>query len=243
MILVLAAVLVGAALQRVSGIGFAVVVAPCAILALGPGQGVVLVQLCGVASAVLVLSRVHRDVDWRAWARLVVPGVLGVGAGAVAAARLPDGPAQVLGAVVVLATLAGSVAVGRLREVPRTTGVVAAAGGTAGVLTVLAGVGAGPLTALQQATRWEHRTFVATLQPALVTLSGTTVVARLAATPGAWPALAPPWWAAVAAALAAGIAAGGGVARRLSPRAAGHLSLVLAAAGGVSALVDGLAGG
>lgn len=241
MILLLGAMLVGAALQRVSGIGFAIVVAPCAILAIGPAQGVVLVQLCGAASALLVLRRVRGDVDWRAYGQLVPASVVGIAAGSVAASRLADGPAQVLGAVVVLLTLAGSVLVGRLGDVPRGPGVTAAAGGAAGVMTVLAGVGAGPLTALQQATRWEHRPFVATLQPYLVTVSTATVLARLVAAPGAWPALPGAAWLAVVAVLALGIATGGWVATRLSARAATRITLVLALAGALVALVDGIA--
>ncbi|WP_167748883.1 TSUP family transporter [Cellulomonas sp. HD19AZ1] len=242
LLLVLASVLAGATLQRVSGIGFAMVVAPFTVIALGPAQGVVLVQVCGVASAALVLSRVVRDTDWATFARLLPGSALGVVAGALLAGRVPDGPAQVLSAVVMLVTLAASVLVGRLRELPRSPVVLTAAGGTAGLMTVLAGVGGVALTALQQATRWEHRVFLATLQPYLIALSTGTVVARVVVSPAAWPSLSPAAWAGVAAALAVGILAGGRAARWLSGPAAARVTLALSLAGAVVALVDGLVG-
>ena len=61
--LVLASVFAGAVLQRNSGIGFAIVVAPFVILSVDPAQGITLVQLFGASSALLVLFRVLRDTD------------------------------------------------------------------------------------------------------------------------------------------------------------------------------------
>lgn len=240
MFLLLAAVFTGAALQRVSGIGFAMVVAPFTIIAIGPAQGVVLVQLCGIASAMLVLMQVLRHVDWRAYGALLPGSFGGIAAGALLSSHLPIGPAEVLSAVGMLLLLAGSVSMGRLREMPRTAGAFSVAGGTAGMMTVLAGVGGAALTALQQATRWDHTSFLATLQPYLITLSTGTVLARLLTTADAWPALSLAVWVGIAAMMAAGILLGSVIARWLSPAAASRLTVVLALVGALAALADGI---
>lgn len=240
MVLLLAAVFTGAVLQRVSGIGFAMVVAPFTIIAIGPAQGVVLVQLCGIASAMLVLTQVLRHVDWRAYGALLPASFGGIAAGALLSSRLPIGPAEVLSAVAMLLLLAGSVSMGRLREMPRGAGAFSAAGGTAGVMTVLAGVGGAALTALQQATRWDHRSFLATLQPYFITLSAGTVLAKLLTTTDAWPALTLPVWGAIAGVMVAGIVLGGVIARWLSPALASRLTVALALVGALAALADGI---
>lgn len=240
MILLLAAVLAGATLQRISGIGFAMVVAPFTILAIGPAQGVVLVQICGVASALFVLTQVWRDVDWRAYLTLLPTSLVGIVAGTVLTTYLPAATAQAVSALIMLAALAASVAIGRLGQMRRGAGIIAAAGGLAGAMTVLAGVGGVALTALQQATRWDHRSFVATLQPYLVTLSSATVVARLTADAKAWPALGFSGWLAIVAVMALGIAAGNRVAHRLSKRSAARITFALSLIGAVAALVGAL---
>jgi uncharacterized membrane protein YfcA len=48
---VLVAVFVGAVAQRVTGLGFALVVAPVLVILLGPFDGVMIVNLCSVLSA------------------------------------------------------------------------------------------------------------------------------------------------------------------------------------------------
>ena len=239
MTLLLAAVLTGAILQRVSGIGFAMVVAPFTIIAIGPLQGIVLVQLCGVASAAFVLTRVIKFVDWRAYKSLLPGSAIGIVFGGFISACLPTGPAQIVSAFIVILTLATSIVIGRIRHVPQSGKLMTAAGGAAGTMTVLAGVGGAALTALQQATRWEHRSFVATLQPYFMTLSTGTVIAKLIATPGAWPDLSLITWLGIVAMMVVGIVTGGVLVRWLSVKTAGRITLMLSLLGAVSALIDG----
>lgn len=241
MLLLVAAAFVGALLQRISGIGFAMVVAPFTIIAIGPVQGVVLVQICGVSSALLVLTQVLHQVDWRAYLILLPPSAIGVALGALAAANLPNAPAQVLSAVVMLVALGASVVIGKFRKVPRNWGALATAGSAAGIMTVVAGVGGVALTALQQATRWEHRSFAATLQPYLITLSTWTVFARLWTADNAWPDLSLAVWASIAIAMVLGIYLGGHLTRLISSRAAARLTVALSLLGAITALIDGLA--
>jgi len=62
--LVLAAVVMGAGMQRITGMGFALVAAPFLVLLLGPVEGVVLVNLCGAVTAGAIIFRVVRDIDF-----------------------------------------------------------------------------------------------------------------------------------------------------------------------------------
>jgi uncharacterized membrane protein YfcA len=59
--LVLAAVVLGAGMQRITGMGFALVATPFLVLLLGPVEGVVLVNLCGAVTAGAIIFRVARD--------------------------------------------------------------------------------------------------------------------------------------------------------------------------------------
>lgn len=52
------AVFVGAAMQRLTGMGFALVSAPFVVLIMGPVTGIVLVNVCGALSSLLILFRV-----------------------------------------------------------------------------------------------------------------------------------------------------------------------------------------
>ena len=115
------------------------------------------------------------------------------------------------------------------------------AGAAAGAMTVLAGVGAGALTALQRATNWGQRRFVATLQLYFVTVSMLIVGAGFAVSPMARPVFSPPSWAVIGIALVLGIRVGDVVARRLAPSAAKRITFLIALIGAGIALADGMA--
>ncbi|WP_176084588.1 sulfite exporter TauE/SafE family protein [Martelella sp. HB161492] len=238
--LLLTSVFIGAVLQRVSGIGFAMVVAPFTIIAIGPAQGVVLVQMCGVASAIIVLTQVFRDVNWKTYLVLLPASAAGIVIGTVFVSRFPGAEAEIISAIVMLLMLAASVTAGYLREYPRNAGTLTAAGGLAGAMTVLAGVGGVALTSLKEATRWDQRSFVATLQPYLITLSTGTVIARLAAAPDAWPALAAWVWGGIVAVMVVGMLFGAQLTRWMKARHAAQLTLALSLIGALAALADGI---
>ncbi len=88
-ILVVAAVLLGAALQRVTGIGFALVVAPFLVLLLGPVQGVLLVNFTGGLTSGLILLQVLRQVEWRSYAVLAPAALVGIAVGALVVGTVP----------------------------------------------------------------------------------------------------------------------------------------------------------
>ncbi|WP_285107308.1 hypothetical protein [Promicromonospora sp. MEB111] len=91
------------------------------------------------------------------------------------------------------------------------------------------------------ATRWEHRSFAATMQPLLVVMNVMSVVTKLGF--GAIPAgSAPAWWVwpVLLAAVLAGVAFGNVLARRLPTPVASRIAVTVAVGGAVTALTRGL---
>lgn len=235
----LTAVLVGATLQRVSGMGVGLVVSPTLALLLGPVSGVLLTNATTTVSALVILLAVRRDVDWRRFALLV----LGIVAGAVPAALLvraiDPGWLEVVVGAAVLVGVVTAVSVPRVPQVRGPVPVVLT-GGVGGFLNTTAGVAAPAMIVYALASRWEQRSFAATLQPTFLTMGAVSVITKAAL--GATGPL-PPWWAVAAMVLTVlvGVRLGGRLLRRLTPAAARRLAVVLAATGAVATLVRGLA--
>lgn len=240
MLLVVAASLIGAFLQRVSGIGFAIVAAPFMVVAIGPAQGIVVVQLCGVTAASMVFLRLYRDVDWVTLLRLLPASVLGVLAGTYLSQMIPRGIAQLLiGGLLVVSLLALTMSAAAV-PLRRTWVTCSGAGATAGALTTLAGVGGVVLTLFQRLTQWDQRQFSATLQPYLMILSTMTVTSLIVANPGAWPQFSAAMWAALFGSIVLGLAVGEWGAKRISTPAAAKLTLVISWLGAIITVVDGI---
>lgn len=194
----------------------------------------------GATSAALTLLTVRRDVEWREYLRLLPSSLAGLLLATMLAARLPDAQARIVSSAIMLAILLIAPRVGRTASVSRNWISLSVAGSAAWAMTVLAGVGAAALTALQEATTWEHSRFVATLQPYLITISTLTVGARLAVSPAAWPSFSIGAWTIILASLFFGIRLGSIVAGRLPSRAARRLTFGIAFLGAIIALLNGM---
>jgi uncharacterized protein len=240
-LLVVAAVLVGSGIQRLSGMGFAMVLAPFSVIALGPSSGVVLVNLLGIVSAALVLARVRSAVEWRMLGRLLPASAVGVGLGVAVSTALSEQVAQVVAGAVVLVALGASLAVARVATVGRSRPLVVATSAASGAMAALAGVGGAAMVVLAVVTGWDQARFAATMQPYFLALGLGTIAARLGADPAAWPALSGPTWCAVACAMALGVVCGEVLSRRLPVRSARATAIAIAFVGGVLTVVDGVA--
>ncbi len=241
-LVILAAVTLGAALQRVSGTGMGLVVAPLLAVLLGAAPGVLLANATTAVSALLLTLAVHRAVDWRRALLIGVCAVPGAVLGALVVRSVPPAALQVLvGAVVLLALGASTLAaaLGRLPEVRRWW-VTPLAGLLGAAFNTTAGVAAPVMVVHARLVRWSQASFAATMQPVYLTMGGLSVLVKTVLTPvETWT---PPWWLiglAVAAVLL-GIAVGGAVASRVTARAASRAAVTLAALGGLAAVVRGL---
>ncbi|WP_125777489.1 sulfite exporter TauE/SafE family protein [Antribacter gilvus] len=245
--LLVLAIILGGALQRVTGMGFGLVAGPFIVLILGPLEGVLMVNLLGAGSALVILGRVSRGVDWRRYAFLAAASLVVM----VPAALLLRGAGSAtlevtVGAVVILAmTLAlvtSRLAGARRRFAPGARWPLLVTGAASGFGSVAAGIGGPPLAVYSVLDRWDPRAFAATAQPFFLTNAAAALTAKLIFTDASLPAMSPWGWVAVAAAAVAGIGLGEVLAPRVSREATRRVLVVLAYAGGVATLVRGLAG-
>lgn len=230
-----AAVLLGASVQRVAGIGFALVAAPALVLMEGPVQGVLLANSCSAAISLIGLASEWRRVRLRAMLPLIAAAACSVPIGAWAAARLP-GPVLLssIGAMVCAAVLL--VARGTRLPVLHGRAGALAAGGASGFMNASAGVGGPAFSLYALGAGWPVRDFVPNAQFYGVAVNAFSLTVK------GLPELAAPAWAAAALGIAGGAVAGAALSRRISEARSRPLVLLLALAGGLITLAKGLWG-
>jgi uncharacterized membrane protein YfcA len=235
-------ILVGSVLQRVSGTGVGLVVAPTLALLLGPATGVLVTNATTTVSGFLIMLSVWRHVDWRRFAIIAPAAAVGAVPAALVVRELPAAWLQVVVGGVVLLALATMFGLPRLPEwkgrLP-----TALAGAVGGFFNTTAGV-AGPVMVIHsRLARWEQQSFAATLQPVFMTMGALSVLTKTALGAVGADGL-PPWWTApgVVVLVLLGVAIGGALSRRVPVSAARTLAMVLAGAGGALTLVRGLLG-
>lgn len=239
--IVIIAIFFGAVAQRTTGMGFALVVSPFLVLLLGPFDGVIMVNLASVVSALIVLATVWRDVDVRAYAWLAAAALVGVVPGAFLAARVDPAALETIVGAVLLVSLTASLLIARLPitlsgNTPRLV-----AGFVSGLMNAGAGVGGPAVSAYGILSRWPQRQFAATLQPYFATVGSASVAAKLVIASGSLPDLGPAGWGLAAIALVAGVAVGTVAARRIRVQWARLAVIIIAFAGAAVAFVTGIA--
>ncbi|WP_432887147.1 TSUP family transporter [Kribbella sp. CA-245084] len=228
-------VLLGASVQWMTGMGFALVAVPALVLLLGPHDGVVLAN-CGAGVICLAgLSEGWRQVRLRAMVPLIVAAACTVPLGGWFARRLPEPVLLVtMGALVtaaVLLLLRGL----RLRSLGGVTGAVGA-GAVGGFMNASAGLGGPPVSLYAVNAGWTIREFV----PNALFYGAIVNVFSVAAS--GLPGLSPRRWGAVAIGLVAGALVGRTLAGRVSEPRARLLVLMLALVGGATTLLKGVWG-
>lgn len=229
------AIFLGTSTQRISGVGFALVASPFLVAILGPFNGVLVVNVFGALTALLVLSQVFRLVEYRRAILLLVPAILAIVPGSLVALYLrSDVLSMLIGTMIIVALVASLV----LKEgvLFRGRSGVVLAGAVSGFMSVTAGVGGPALTAYAVATRWPHAAFAATAQ---LYFFGTGVASLSAK--HTLPQLDGYQWATCAVALGLGVLVGNTIAPRVPAKAARFAVIVLAFAGAVLILTKGAA--
>lgn len=233
------AVLVGAATQRVTGLGFSLVASPFVVLVLGPFTGVLLINSIGVVMCGFLAIQLRREVDVRRALLLAVPAAAAVVPGAWLARHAPTALLQIaVGACVIAALLALLVIDRRPATAPvptrRLRSGAVVAGAASGFMNAVAGVGGPAVTVYAVATRWPQRSFAATAQLFFMIGSSASLTAK------GLPSL--PWqgWVVAALALVAGLLVGHGVHSRVSADTARAAVVVVALLGGAFTLAEGV---
>ncbi|MFX0537827.1 TSUP family transporter [Ornithinimicrobium sp. Y1847] len=239
-VVVVVAVLLGTALQRVAGMGLGLVAAPLLSIVLGPLAGVTMSNVAAATAAVALMIILRADIDWHRFAGVAPLLIVGSAVGAWVVRVVDTGVLDVvLGASVLIAIAA---ALGLQRHLNVTGRLPAVtSGAVAGFMNTTAGVAAPAMTVYAVASRWDQRSMAATLQPVflLANLASILTKAIAGATPA--PGVVPWWgWVVAVAGVPLGIALGTVLARRVDLSTARTVAIVVATAGGVVALIRGL---
>lgn len=228
-------VLLGACVQWLTGMGFALVAVPALVLLLGPAEGVVLANCAAGAISVAGLAVGWRSVRLNTMVPLCLAAVCTVPAGTWVARWLPEPLLMAaMGALVTVAVLL----VMRGTRVAALRGGAGAvtAGAVGGFMNSAAGVGGPPVSLYAVNAEWSVAEFVPNAQ-----FYGVLVNAVSVASNGI-PALSAPVWGLAAGAMTAGALIGRRLAGRVPEDRARLLVLLLALAGGACTLGKGLWG-
>lgn len=224
---------VAAVIQRITGLGFMLVLIGPFVLLYGGIEGVTVGVLLALVAAAIAVPLVWREVDWRRTGWLIWPGLVAAPAGLLFVRLLPE-PALLLtiGALAVFALVAG-----RIPQLSRAltgrSGAVAA-GAAAGFMNVASGLAGPPLAAHAVGDGWSQRSFSASVQVIFAAFGVITVALR------GLPAEPPVDVALLAAATAVGIIAGSALARVIPPLVARRAMLVIAWSGAALVIVRGI---
>ncbi|MDO5499702.1 MAG: sulfite exporter TauE/SafE family protein [Propionibacteriaceae bacterium] len=234
------AVLVGTVLQRVSGTGVGLVLAPVLTLLFGPLLGVMLTNLTTPITALLIMLSVRTLVEWRHAALIIATALPGVALGAWLTHVLPDGVLMLVVGVTVLLGLAVAVYAERLPGISRRVGIVPG-GFFGGLFNAVAGIAAPALVVYSRMTRWDQAGFAATMQPVFLAIGLASVLAKVVGgaslgTPTELALILP----GLVVLVVVGILLGSWLDRRVSKTTAARVAILLAGIGGVLTVARGL---
>jgi len=233
------ATLLGGIAQRATGTGFALIATPILVLVLGPLDSVLVVNMCAAISATLVTAQVWRSVEWRRYLPLAIAGLALVPLGVLTASSLDAGWLQCLVGATVLLAIVSPLVFRRLAVSSDSRIVGWAAGGAAGFLNAIAGLGGPALTAYALLSRWEYTAFRATIQPVFATMGIGSLLGKLLLSAGTYRLPDPGLFLTLAVCTMLGITIGTVVVRWMPERIGRILVIVIASAGATTILIQG----
>lgn len=241
-IIILAAVLIGAFFQRITGMGVGLLGGPVLSIFLGPVQGVTMVNGLSIINAVNNAWAVRKRTDWKRFRIISAALILG-SLPAVAVIHFLDGPVLLIAiGVFVLLGLGISLFPAEKFKIPvEANGPLVAFGMAAGFMSTIAGIAGPSLTIYARLTNWDYREFVATLHPVLVVANTVSFVLKLVLLGGVDFGGAPLWlWIVAIAMLFVGAWLGDKINAKVSTPLARQLATFLAAAGAIAVLLRGI---
>lgn len=224
---------IAAIIQRITGIGFVLVLVGPIVVLYGPVEGVTIDVLLALVAALSAIPFVWRDIQWRRAWLLIWPGMLAAPFAAVLVHTLPDAALLLLTAgMAYVALIAGWIPSLAVMLTGRSGAVVAGAAG--GFMHVASGLSGPALAAYAVGDKWPQRYFAASVQVIFVTFSVVSLALRgLPSSPVGNLGLA-------ALATIAGIAAGTWLVRFVPVRVARWGMLAIAWTGATVVFVRGI---
>jgi uncharacterized membrane protein YfcA len=227
------AAFVAAVIQRITGLGFVLVLLGPIVLLYGPVEGITIAVLLALVASLSAIPLVWRRIEWRRTWWLIWPGLIAAPFGALLVQVLPE-PALLLliAAMAYFALVAGWIPALSASLRGRPGAIVA--GSAAGFMHVASGLSGPPLAAYAVGDKWEQRRFAASVQVIFAVLSVVSVALR------GFPASpVTDVWLLVGATIG-GILIGTILARHVSPKIARAAMLAIAWAGATVVLVRGI---
>lgn len=153
----------GALIQRMTGMGLALVASPFLVLVLGPVNGVKVLQVIGLAVCLISAIQLRASINYRKCCWLLLAAVVGLVPGTIVARVVPEAWLNIL---VGLFTLVAIASMSWLKEAKYLSGKpgLLLAGGLSGFMNVTAGIGGPPLVVYAHSSSWRYAEYVATIQ-------------------------------------------------------------------------------
>ncbi len=231
---------VSTALQRITGLGFAMLTAPFAVVALGTHQGIMLTTVLAVMASIFMLPGMWRDIDWHRVAWIGIPATLAIVPAAWLGAKIDGALIYLLVGVLVIIGLSVALLMRGVREPVTSRSAQILTGVGAGAGSVLAGIGGPAMTIYGVLSRWPVASFAASLQPMWVMIASTTLVGRSWFMGSTVPDLTWWLWLLAAAGIAVGMWAGQRALGKVNERVVFGIVVVLAMTGAVLSVVTGI---
>ncbi|WP_127472872.1 TSUP family transporter [Microbacterium sulfonylureivorans] len=227
------AAFVAAVIQRITGLGFVLVLVGPIVLLYGPFEGVTIGVLLALVASLTAIPLVWKHIEWRRTWWLIWPGLIAAPFGALLVGLLPEAALLLLIAAMAYSALVAGWIPALSASLRGKPGAIVA-GSAAGFMHVASGLSGPPLAAYAVGDRWAQRRFAASVQVIFATFSIASVALRgLPASP------VEDIWLLIGA-TAAGIAIGTILSRNVSPRIARIAMLAIAWAGATVVLVRGI---
>lgn len=236
-LLVVLSVFTGATVQRITGLGFALVASPILVLVLGPFDGVVLSNILVPVNCVVIFLSVsgHRAVQWRKVLELTIPALIAIWLGGKVAQALPEPVLLVIVGSLLITGLLSAKYNRRSHIFKKGRIGTVIAGALSGLMNVLAGVGGPALVLYKISTSWAQSTFVPTAQIYFLLINVGSLAAK-----GGVPSYASEQLPLVFGSLFAGLYAGSRLKRRLSEKAVEVFVFNLALMSGCIVILKGV---
>ncbi len=233
LVILVVATFAGAAMIRLTGLGFALVASPFFAIVLGPLQGVLLINSLTPFTNIIVLTRTRADVDLRHAIKLAIPAVCAIPVGALTLRVVPAPLLFIILGVLVIVAMAVVMYAKEIRLFGGRLGALEA-GATSGLMNSVAGLGGPALTLYAMATKWPMRQFVPTVQVYYLIINVVFILIN------GLPALNVAKILLLGGAIVLGILVGDIVTKRVSDEQARKVMLSLALLGAITVIAKGI---